>query len=90
MSKNIIVCETYKGHTDDRYLRIKENKTKELYFRSKMWMRDNGICGICNNPVDYDDMDVDHILPKSYGGKDLWDNLRVSHKECNRKRGNRI
>jgi 5-methylcytosine-specific restriction endonuclease McrA len=36
-----------------------------------------------------DEIDVDHILPLSLGGETAIDNLRVTHKSCNRSRGNR-
>ena len=44
------------------------------------------LCAWCKMPLpaDLDKTDMDHILPKSYGGPDeLW-NLQVLHQSCNR------
>lgn len=34
-------------------------------------------------------MTVDHIIPKSRGGKDTWDNLVTACVSCNNRKGNR-
>lgn len=80
----------FMGHRDWRYELIPDYWVKRLYFRSRLYERDGGICGICGKPVDYADMDVDHIRPKSWGGPDHWDNLQVSHSSCNRRKGARM
>lgn len=36
------------------------------------------------------DMTVDHILPKSRGGKDTWSNTACACPRCNHKKGNRL
>lgn len=60
---------------------------KRTFFRSKMYERDKGLCGICGEPVEYWDVDLDHIVPTSAGGLYHWENLRISHSACNRRRG---
>jgi len=40
-------------------------------------------CGITKGP-----MTVDHVIPKTLGGKDRWDNLVCSCAKCNNKKGN--
>ena len=35
------------------------------------------------------DLTVDHIIPKSRGGTDSWDNLITACKNCNNKKGNK-
>lgn len=42
-------------------------------------------CGICGLPLD-GDIDIDHIIPISFGGTDSIDNLRVLHAACHKKR----
>lgn len=45
------------------------------------------ICWICQG----DGADtVDHLIPKSKGGTDDWDNLRPAHRSCNGRRGDDI
>lgn len=56
--------------------------------RDLIWKRDNGICGICNQPVTRTEMHMDHIQPRSLGGSDSFNNLRAAHGLCNIRRGN--
>ena len=43
----------------------------------------NGKCNLCNNYLKYDDlMEVDHIIPKSKGGTDKYNNLQLLHRHC--------
>lgn len=56
--------------------------------------RDQGICGICNDPiVDKTgpmQASPDHILPIARGGKHKIENLQASHLGCNRSKGARV
>jgi 5-methylcytosine-specific restriction endonuclease McrA len=51
----------------------------------------NGICAICHEPMlDYRDVELDHEEPKGMGGgrrDDSMENLRATHRECNRAKG---
>ena len=58
--------------------------------------RTKGLCGICGNAIDmsarYPDpksRSVDHIIPRSLGGGDELENLRIAHLSCNSRRGNK-
>lgn len=81
------ISNEYWGLVDERLVQMAAS-TKRVYFRSMIWERDRGLCGICGGPVQYAEMDLDHVKPKSLGGPDHWDNLRVAHATCNRARGN--
>jgi hypothetical protein len=59
----------------------------------ELYVRDNGICGICKKPVTKRQLtkglaNRDHIIPASDGGSNRSDNLRLAHYECNIRRGN--
>jgi HNH endonuclease len=54
--------------------------------RRAIWERDDGICGICHEPVAWADLDIDHIHPAVAGGSNQRDNLRAAHKACNRRK----
>ena len=41
-------------------------------------------CGICGKQITGDQFDVDHIVPRSAGGRDSDENLRPAHAVCNR------
>ena len=57
--------------------------------RRNIFVRDNFTCQYTNKKVNYNNADIDHIIPKSKGGRDKWDNLVVASKEINRKKGNK-
>lgn len=48
---------------------------------------DHGTCGICGQPVGFDEFVVDHIIPMSDGGPHLRHNLQAAHLSCNAKKG---
>jgi hypothetical protein len=51
--------------------------------------RDGYTCQLCGYEVNPGDMHVDHIVPRSKGGSDTADNLRVTHSYCNLYRGDK-
>ena len=53
--------------------------------------RHRGICEICGKalPLDWSQIHVDHILPRSRGGTDAPDNLQAAHDSCNLRKGPR-
>ena len=53
-------------------------------------IRDNRTCAYCGKICDDHEITIDHIIPKSKGGKWTWENLVVSCLECNRKKANNI
>lgn len=56
--------------------------------RERVYLRDNGTCGICGDPVDFKGMHLDHVVPLSVGGPDTEENVQVAHAACNfRKNG---
>lgn len=55
--------------------------------RQTAYERQNGICAICGEHFDIEDMDADHILAWSKGGKTTLDNLQMLCKHCNRSKG---
>lgn len=88
-TRHVIPLDEYQGLRDPRLIHMTA-AGKKLYFRLKLWERDDGRCGVCGDPVSPDAMEIDHILPRSRGGGDHWDNLRPSHGRCNRLRGHII
>lgn len=68
----------------------------------EVFERDNGICYLCGGICDWDDYEVkdgtiiygnnypsrDHVSPKSKGGENSWDNIRLAHRICNSRKGN--
>ena len=52
--------------------------------------RDNNICQICGKTLLDSEIEIDHIIPFSRGGTSDEDNLRVTCRECNRRKGKKI
>lgn len=51
-----------------------------------LWQRDEGVCGICAQPIE-GGFDVDHIIPLVAGGEHSYANTRIAHPTCNRAKG---
>ena len=70
------------------------NKMPYKTFRGKpskdaIWIRDGGICQYSRKKLRKNESSVDHIIPKSRGGKDEYTNLVITDKEINAKKGNK-
>ena len=56
----------------------------ELPTRKQILLKSQkGLCTLCNLKFKTGDvMEVDHIIPRSLGGKDMYDNLQLLHRHC--------
>lgn len=63
-------------------IRFRAYKTVELN-RRNIFKRDNHTCAYCGSS---DDLTVDHIVPKSKGGLNTWDNLITACRSCNNRK----
>ena len=52
-----------------------------------MYDAQNGLCGLCEKPLEPDGHEVDHKIPFTYGGGNERTNLQLAHPECNRQKG---
>jgi 5-methylcytosine-specific restriction endonuclease McrA len=57
--------------------------------RRNIFLRDNYTCVYCQKQLNSEELSVDHVMPKSRGGKDTWDNLVTSCKTCNCSKGDK-
>jgi len=57
---------------------------KIILSRKNIVRRDNHKCQYCGSTVN---LTVDHIIPKSRGGEDTWENLVAACVKCNNKKG---
>jgi 5-methylcytosine-specific restriction endonuclease McrA len=60
--------------------------TKMALFPTKtnIWKRDDFYCGYTGEKLTKEQLSVDHILPKSRGGQNTWENLITASKDINR------
>jgi|SRR6056297_1967873 len=54
--------------------------------RKNVFRRDHHRCQYCRSA---DRLTIDHVMPKSRGGKDTWENLVAACVPCNNRKGNR-
>jgi len=71
------------------------NKMPVKQFKGKpskeaIYNRDNGICQYTGRKIDRHSATVDHVLPRSKGGADSWENLVLCAKDVNSKKGNKL
>lgn len=60
---------------------------KLVYNKEAIIKRDNSICQYCGMPLSRDEITIDHIHPKSKGGKNSFYNCVVCCKYCNSQKG---
>lgn len=68
---------------------VKFRFTTVVCNRQNIVWRDNNQCQYCANYFPYDKLTMDHVIPKSRGGKNTWENLVAACKKCNQKKGSR-
>ncbi len=51
--------------------------------RKAVFERDGGVCGYCNQAIEWADYHCDHVEPVAKGGGDEMDNLRAACRPCN-------
>lgn len=57
---------------------------KEVHFsRRNLYIRDNLTCQYCGKQPGTEDLSIDHVIPKSKGGKSTWDNCVIACTDCN-------
>ena len=58
--------------------------------KDAIWIRDGGIDQYTGRRLQRSDATIDHILPQSRGGQHTWENLALTAKEINSKKGNKL
>lgn len=57
--------------------------------RRNIMKRDKNICQYCSCDLNTNNASIDHVIPRSRGGKHEWTNVVASCKKCNTKKGSR-
>ena len=58
--------------------------------RTNLFIRDRGKCQYCHKKLNKSRFTIDHVIPRSKGGKTEWENLVVSCARCNTKKGDSL
>jgi len=63
---------------------------REVKFtRRNIYKRDKNICQYCGKKFKTENLNIDHIIPLSRGGKNTWSNVVCSCISCNLRKGNK-
>lgn len=70
-----------------RYVHIPHRTVK--FSRRNVFLRDQHTCQYCGRAFAPIELTLDHVTPRSRGGKTAWDNVVTACKRCNHKKGDR-
>jgi 5-methylcytosine-specific restriction endonuclease McrA len=59
------------------------------FSKRNIYIRDRATCQYCGNTPGWSRLTIDHIVPRSRGGTNSWENCVVACKPCNNRKGNR-
>ncbi len=75
----VIVLRHYDGFRRERV----------RFTRRNLYARDENTCQYCGRWFATKDLSLDHVVPRSRGGRSAWENLVVACHRCNRRKDNR-
>jgi 5-methylcytosine-specific restriction endonuclease McrA len=77
-------------------------KTPDTDLFQTLWAKQDGLCALCDQPMLRSRFEaahatlwakhratIDHIQPRSKGGRDEIENLQLAHATCNKIKGNK-
>lgn len=70
--------------------RLRTIKRSHKPSKKMLWKRDEGKCQYCSVKVSLSNATIDHVIPRSRGGKETWKNLVIACSKCNSKKGNNL
>jgi len=90
------VSASSRGHVEQRYrfferqmlgqltelVRLDSQRGYTLGERELVFYRDGGVCQLCRGAVDWEEAEIDHIVPHAVGGATSLENARLVHRMC--------
>jgi len=70
------------------YVRIPRDAHRRKITRRAVFARDRWTCQYCGHERGH--LTVDHVVPRSKGGRSSWDNIVTCCAPCNRRKGDRL
>ena len=64
-------------------------KRQIRYSRVNVFARDKFTCQYCGSSPPRSQLNLDHVVPRSLGGRTTWENVVCSCVDCNRRKGGR-
>jgi 5-methylcytosine-specific restriction endonuclease McrA len=74
----------------NKYSKVHMKRFKGKPTKEGLAIRDNCIDGYTGQELDLAEATIDHVVPKSRGGTDTYDNTVLTKKEINNGKGNRL
>ncbi len=59
------------------------------FSRINIYARDRNTCQYCERRLPRSELNLDHVVPRSQGGRSTWDNVVCCCLDCNRRKGGR-
>jgi hypothetical protein len=84
VAPEVILCTDYKGVGFGT-----SNRLRPKFSRRNIFSRDSGVCQYCGKRFDSTDLNIDHVIPRSRGGRSEWTNVVLSCVRCNDKKSDR-
>lgn len=72
------------GYNQKKRIRTEYNSSYSWELKKMVYAKSGGICAICGQPLSINNFNIDHWKPINQGGTNEPDNLRATHKSCNR------
>ncbi|MDR0304209.1 MAG: HNH endonuclease [Chitinispirillales bacterium] len=66
-----------------------ENIQPTISVKERLYKKQDGLCNGCNTKFEIYGLEIDHIIPKSKGGGDYYENYQLLCGSCNRIKGDR-
>jgi 5-methylcytosine-specific restriction endonuclease McrA len=60
------------------------------FSRRNIYQRDRNQCQYCGARPPREDMTIDHVVPRSRGGKTVWENVVLACSRCNTRKGSHL
>ncbi len=61
-----------------------------VFSRRNLFRRDNHTCQYCGTRPGSDALTIDHVLPRSRGGRSTWENCVLACIDCNKRKRDRL
>lgn len=77
------ILSSERRSAEERFLSLRvfdDDQKREAYERQR------GICPVCKKHFEYEQMQGDHIIPWSKGGKTVAENCKMLCVDCNRRK----
>jgi|PlaIllAssembly_1097288.scaffolds.fasta_scaffold52347_1 5-methylcytosine-specific restriction endonuclease McrA len=69
---------------------IERHKQKVKFSRANVVLRDRNRCQYCGRQFPTKELTFDHVIPRSRGGKTVWENIVMACWPCNDAKRNRL